>query len=135
MRRGVNYQCLLLNPEHAQYTHPEVTDLKTRIITSRDTLCRMKAELDGDAACTGKMEIRIYNHMPYFAALCVDGASEHGHMFVTPYLHGVKNANAPAYLLNRRDHPVIFEKYWTSIQNQLRGAVPATCPPNVLPET
>ncbi len=70
----------------------------------------------------GKFEIYLYKHLPYGFFFAVDGATEAGKMLVSPYLYGVRRANCPVFEFSKKDQPLLFRKYWESMQLFLDGA-------------
>jgi hypothetical protein len=132
LKRGVNIQCLLLDPARAPATHPHEPAMQQRIEASLAALDRIRAGFKARPDLKGSFSISLYDHAPTFAAICVDGASEDGQIFVTPYLMGIKNANAPAYLISRREHPTVHAAYYTSLQNDIKAAIPYV-PPRAAP--
>jgi len=115
LSNGVVFTCAIMNPDLAKYTHPDNPSMEQKIRSAKTALC----EIQKDLGKNGKFELLEYNHMPYFAAICVDPDQPTGQMFITPYLFGVRNANAPSFLLSRVDNPDLFDKYWTSVKNML----------------
>ena len=122
LRRGVVFKCVAIDPDceiAAKYAEdrgePELLD---RIRSSLKILKALSDEFR-QLRLPGKFEIYVYSHFPYFHAVCVDGDEANGRMFISPYMYATKRAETPGFEFLKSKHPVMFEKYWTSVKELL----------------
>ncbi|MEM8909002.1 MAG: hypothetical protein AAGD05_14240, partial [Bacteroidota bacterium] len=75
-----------------------------------------------EQSTAGKIRLYHYNSFPYFHASVADGHLSEGRMFIAHYLYGISRANAPGLELLKSQNPRLFDKYWTSVRQLIRGA-------------
>lgn len=130
LRRGIHIKEYLLDPDSQEARI--YFDDRARVQTSeKDSLSEMKkvverlktlgAEFEA-MKLTGKFEVYLYRHIPYSLFYVVDGTCENGKMMVSHYMYGVRRANCPVMEVTRAGQPVLFRKYWESMQLFLEGA-------------
>jgi hypothetical protein len=119
LERNVEFQCLLLDPT----TNIAETYLQDRnelylledIEKSIDKLEKL-SKLFQDKELSGQFLVSTYNHIPYNHFCVIDPEKEYGKMIISPYIFGIKRADAPVYEINRTAHEHLFENYWKSLQ-------------------
>ncbi len=130
LRRGVHIKGYLLDPNSSEalvyfndralvqsFEKESIADIK-KVIDRFKGIC---ADLEA-LQLPGKFEIYLYKHIPYNLFLVVDGATDFGKMMVSPYLYGIRRANCPVFEFTKKDQPLLFRKYWESMQLFLDGA-------------
>lgn len=125
LKEGVHIKCLVLEPTA---TTSEVY-LKDRgegeLIETIDKNIDKLKELKGtfeNKNYKGKFDIYTYAHIPYNHFCVIDGNYPNGEMIISPYIFGIKRADAPVFKLSKKNHLHLFEKYWQSIQLILQNS-------------
>ena len=62
------------------------------------------------------MSLFQYDHFPSFHASVIDGATENGVIYMSPYLFGVRRANTPVIEVHQKMQQKIFKRYWSSVK-------------------
>jgi hypothetical protein len=122
MRRGVRFRCLLLDPDCSFARDLADPPILERIRESIRYLTKLSTELCPSDA--GGLQVLLYQSSPHFSMICVDGECEDGRLLVSPYLYGSRKAESPGFLIWKRSHPVLFEKFWSSTSFLLSQARP-----------
>jgi hypothetical protein len=125
VHRGVNFHCMLLDPEFVK----EDTELSAKIQSSLQRLEAIQADLYNDSP-EGKFQIWLYRQMPCFACVCIDGdvrregGSDKGvreeanaKLLFSPYMFGLANSEAPSFEIHRADHPILFDKFRSALKS------------------
>ena len=97
LSRGVDYVCLVLNPDAEIteiYSKARGEELIPKINLSIDRLKSFAGEVEN---LSGKFEVFAYDELPYFACIAIDRSSE-ALFIVSPYM-----PNAPDLKLERGD--------------------------------
>lgn len=71
----------------------------------------------------GTFEVYLYKHVPTSHFFVVDGNTPNGKMLVSPYLYGLRRAECPVMEVEKSGQPVLFKKYFTSLQAIIKDAV------------
>lgn len=130
LKRGVDVKSYLLDPDSNEariyfddrakvqsFEKESPADIKKVLVQLKELCDEFESK-----QMPGKFEIYLYKHIPYGLFLSVDGSRENGKMMVSPYLYGIRRADCPVLEITRYDQPVLFRKYWESLQLFLDGA-------------
>jgi len=130
LQRGVHFKGYLMDPaseearmyfkDRSQHlsSEQEAAFETSQVIQRLKSLCTEFEQMQ----LKGKFEIYTYKHIPYSLIYVVDGALPTGKMMVSPYLYGVRRANCPVLEFTKANQPVLFRKYWESMQYFIEGA-------------
>jgi len=125
LRRGVTFKCVALNPD-STIAEIYANDRKEEnfIQDIRNSIKELKRQRDEFVArgLKGSFEVYVYDHFPYFHAVCIDSMSDHGRMTVSHYMHGIARAGTPVMQFSKSLNPVMFNKYWSSVEKLLSDA-------------
>ncbi|MBA7501482.1 hypothetical protein ES706_00052 [subsurface metagenome] len=122
MQQGVTFRCMLLDPD-AKAANQYARDLNSKdyikdIRRSIGELKKLQKEFRS-LNLKGVFEIYLYEHFPYFHAVCVDPETKAGHITVSHYLYGLSRADAPVFQFYKAMNKEMFVKYWHSIKGLL----------------
>ncbi|MFK7947144.1 MAG: hypothetical protein AB8G11_06130 [Saprospiraceae bacterium] len=125
LSKGVNIKCLLIEPK-AVTSEVYLNDrsesvLLERISESIVKLNELKQIFD-HKNYKGQFNIYTYSHIPYSHFCVVDANTPNGKMIISPYIFGVKRADAPVFELSKQEHHYLFDRYWQSIQLILKNS-------------
>jgi hypothetical protein len=127
MRARVKVRCLLMDPDWSFSREVEGAELPNRIRASLGALHDLNENFS-KLGIERPIELYLYRSMPHFAAICIDGDSEGGKMLFSPYLHRMNKAEAPCFFITRKSNPIMFTKFWDSINNLIADAGPQIAP-------
>lgn len=125
LSKGVNIRCLLIAPE-ATTSEVYLKDRSESILLERISenitkLNELRQIFEGKNY-KGKFNIYTYSHIPYSHFCVVDANTPDGKMIISPYIFGVKRADAPVFELSKKEHYYLFDRYWQSIQLILKNS-------------
>ena len=125
LRRGVTFKCVALNPD-SPIAEIYAKDRKEENLIQdiRNSIKELQRQRDEFVArgLRGSFEVYVYDHFPYLHAVCVDPMSDHGRMTVSHYMHRVARAGTPVIQFSKSLNPVMFKKYWSSVEKLLSDA-------------
>ena len=118
LERNVEYHCLLLDPT-TQIAKVYLRDrnelgLIDDIKKSANKLVQLSQQFQ-EKDLKGQFLVSTYNHIPYNHFCVIDPEKEYGKMIISPYIFGIKRADAPVYEINRKEHEYLFDNYWKSL--------------------
>lgn len=130
LQRGVTVKGYLLDPDsqEARLYFDDRTRAQNSEKNGINSIKNIIEQLRGIAAelntadLPGKFEIYQYKHVPFAFFYAVDGHLEHGKMMVAPYLYGIRRANCPVMEFHKKDHPILFKRYWESLRSFIQDA-------------
>jgi hypothetical protein len=125
LSKGVNIRCLLIAPK-ATTSEVYLKDRSESVLLERISenivkLNELKQVFDRKNY-KGKFNIYTYSHIPYSHFCVVDPNTPNGKMIISPYIFGVKRADAPVFELSKKEHHYLFDRYWQSIQLILKNS-------------
>ncbi len=130
LRRGVNFRCYLLNPvgnvpsmyfNDRANIHAEEREYMRKTEEAIAKLRSVQAEFSR-MDFKGKFEVFAYEHFPYGYFMAVDGATPYCKMLVSPYLFGIKRADAPVLEFSRKNEADLYHIYWQSLTALMKNA-------------
>lgn len=125
LRRGITFKCLALNPD-SPIAKIYVKDRREETLLQdiRNSISELQRQSDQFASLglKGSFEVYVYDHFPYFHAVCVDPMSDDGRITVSHYLHGIPRADTPVMLFSKSLNPLMFGKYWSSVEKLISDA-------------
>jgi hypothetical protein len=116
LSEGVSVKCLLLNPTVAEKLKEIEADLEGKISTSLIYLKQFEEEIN-NKKLPGKFEVILYQAIPHYAAIVIDGSEENGIILVSPYIPGTENAESPAFKIEKTIGRSLFISYWDGVRN------------------
>lgn len=122
LKQGVNFKFLFLDPtssiaeEYANDREEPKLPEKTR--ESIEIFINLRDEFE-QAGYPGRFELFTYSHFPYYYALMIDPKSNEAKVSVSNYLYGLKRADNPVIEIRKSSAPILFEKYWQSVDKLL----------------
>lgn len=131
LREGVNIKCYILDEKWngtSFYFSDRETAIKeslTGIEKIRSSLRKLKtiiSELD-ELKLEGKIEVFKYRHIPHNSFLIVDpNDRQNGKMMVSNYLFAHRRADCPVLQFERKDKPLLFQRYLDSFNKITKNA-------------
>jgi hypothetical protein len=123
LKQGVNFKFLFLDPAssiaQAYANDRGEPKLPDKIRESIETFVNLRDEFE-QAGYPGRFELFTYSHFPYYYALMIDPENEEGRVSVSNYLYGLKRADNPVIEIHKSSAPILFEKYWESVNKLLK---------------
>lgn len=122
LKRGVTFKCLALDPDSAiAEMYAKDRQEENLIQDIRNSIGELQKQREEflKRGLKGLFEIYVYNHFPYFHAVCVDPYSDKGRMTVSHYMHGMARAEAPVMQFSKSQNPLMFNKYKIAIEKLL----------------
>lgn len=122
LEKGVNFKFYLLDPdcnearmyfEDRSRIFPEDREGQEKARASAAILTQLKEELNVESL-PGDFNVFYYKHVPTAHFLIVDGSAVAGLMAYTPYLYGIRRADCPVAIINRKEHRQLFRVYYQS---------------------
>lgn len=125
LKRRVSFKCLLLDPDW-EFTKMLGKDLGENNLAqdihhSIEQLNQLRDEFNS-ASLPGSFEIYVYSHIPQFHAVCIDPEKPEGRVSIAHYMHAIRTAEIPTIELTRLSMPVMFKKYWESLEELLKNS-------------
>lgn len=122
---NVHVTFLLLNPKSELVKRVEeafdLTTMESTITSSLIELQRIKKSLSHDKQT--KLEIKIYDLLPFNTMIVIDPDSEKGEMQIGCLLYYTDSMSRPLFTISKAEDKGNFEKYWNSYRHALDNAV------------
>lgn len=134
LKRGVHIKCYLLDPESNEarlyFNDREkfYTEAREGIGKIKTALANFKKILEDIELMSfaGKMEVYTYKHIPHQYMLALDKDLPAGKLHISHYLYGELRSNCPVIACYRKDNPVLYRRYTSSLSRLMKDAILVT---------
>jgi hypothetical protein len=132
LKKGVTIKNYFLNPESAEamlyFKDRALVQASEKVAIEeikriKDRLQEISNEF-GAMKMRGSFSVFSYKHIPYNHFLVVDGDQPTAKMMVSHYLYAIRRADCVVMQFSKADEPVLYRKYWDSLQAFIADAKP-----------